>query len=67
MTLKYNEPWDELDKEAWRAWARDSWLPGNITGLQGEPLGEAREGEGEKQVEEESWRKSKVPQRKAWI
>lgn len=67
MTKTYDEPWDSLDKAAWREWARNSWLPGNITGLQGESLGAAWEEEGEEQVEEESWRKSKVPQRKAWI
>ena len=67
MTKTYDEPWDSLDKAAWREWAGAGWLPENAKGLQGEPLGAAGEEEGEEQVEEESWRKSKVPQRKAWI
>ena len=58
--------WDSLDQAAWREWVRGSWLPGNITGLQGEPLGEAWEEKGKEQ-DKESWRKSKVPQRQAWI
>ena len=58
--------WNELERDAWRAWARNSWLPSNIRGLQGEPLGEAWEEESEDEGKE-SWRKSKVPQRQAWI
>ena len=58
--------WDSLDQAAWREWVRASWLPSNVRGLQGEPLGEAWEEESEDEGKE-SWRKSKVPQHQAWI
>lgn len=58
--------WNELERDAWTSWVRESWLPSNVAGLQGQPLGEAREEEGEDEGKE-SWKKSKVPQHKAWI
>ena len=55
---------DELDQGAWRAWIRGSWLPGNAQGLQGQSLREMGKAKASK---EEDWRKSTIPQRKAWI
>ena len=57
---------NELDEGAWRAWVRESWLPSNAQGLQGAPVGKARQ-EGKTSKEEEGWRKSTIPERKAWI
>ena len=58
--------WNELERDAWTSWARESWLPINAAGLQREPLGKAREEESEDEGEE-SWKKSSVPFRQAWI
>ena len=56
---------DELDEGAWRAWVRESWLPSNAQGLQGASMDKTRQ-EG-KASKEEDWKKSTIPQRKAWI
>ena len=56
---------DELDQGAWRAWVRGSRFSGDAQGLQGAPVGKARQ-EG-KASKEEDWRKSTLSQRKTWI
>ena len=56
---------NELDQGAWEAWVGGAWLHSNPQGLQGESVGKAREEA--KASKEEAWRKSTIPQRKAWI
>ena len=56
-----------LDHDSWRAWVRESWLPGNAQGLQGEALRQALEEVEAIEEESEAWKKSTLPERKAWI
>lgn len=55
---------DELDQGAWRAWVRESWLPVNAQGLQGQSLREMGKAKASK---EEDWRKSTIHKHQTWI